>query len=331
MSRFVKLAMATAIALSLTVGAFAQKAPAKYPTKPMDFSAPAGAGGGWDTTIRMVAKALQDEKIVSVAMPVTNRPGGGGAVNLAYMQGLKGSDQFIAVYSPPLMLNQITGTSNGLGWKDTTPIARLITDFGGFYVAKNSKYKTLADVIAALKKDPKSVKLGGTSGAGSMDHVQFLIVAKAAGIKDLRSIQYIAFQDNSGPSQLMGNHIDVFSGGIGELRGLVESGDLVNIGITAPERLTAPIVKDYKTCKEQGYDVTFYNWRGLFGAPGMPEYALNYWRDALAKMAKTPTWATILQNQAWAPAYLDTADFKKFLEQNEKDFRDVLTELGMAK
>lgn len=310
------------------VGAFAQKAPANYPSKPMEFVAPSGAGGGWDTTIRMVAKALQDEKIVSVPMPITNRTGGGGGVNLAYMQTKRGADDLISVYSPPLLFIKLNGTSK-YGYTDTTPIARLIADYGVFYVSKNSKYKTMQEVLEAIKKDPTSVKIGGTSAAGSMDHIVFLYVAKAYGIKDLRKIQYIAFQDSTGPTQLMGGFIDVFSSDIAGLRGLVESGDVRVLGITSATRIGSGLIATYPTLKEQGIDVEFANWRGLFGPPGMPDYAVKYWRDAIARMSQSASWKKIMGEQAWTPAYMDQPEFKAFLDKTNDEYKAIFEELGI--
>ncbi len=328
MIKSLRVLVAAGLCLAAVSGAFAQKAPAKYPTKPMDFVAPAGAGGGWDTTIRMVAKALQDEKLVPVAMPVTNRTGGGGGVQLAFMQSKKKADDMITVYSPPLIFIKLNGTSK-FGYKDTTPLARLIADYGAFYVSKNSKYKNLVDVLEALKKDPTSVKVGGTSAAGSMDHIVFLNVAKAYGVKDLKKIQYIAFQDNSGSTQLMGGFIDVFSADIASLRGLVESGDLKVLAITAPNRVGTGLVATYPTCVEQGVNAVFENWRGLFGNPGMPEYAVKYWRETLAKLVKTPTWAKMIEQNAWTPAYMDAPEFSAFLEKFNADNESIFAELGI--
>ncbi len=69
-----------------------------YPPHTINMVAPAGAGGGWDLTIRTVAKTLKDTGIVTSNMPVINRPGGGGAVNLAYMQTQKGKGDLVSVY-----------------------------------------------------------------------------------------------------------------------------------------------------------------------------------------------------------------------------------------
>ena len=50
----------------------------RYPKGALDFVAPSGAGGGWDLTIRTVAKVLKDTGLVKVPMPVRNNPGAGG-------------------------------------------------------------------------------------------------------------------------------------------------------------------------------------------------------------------------------------------------------------
>lgn len=305
------------------------KAP-NYPTKAMEFIAPAGAGGGWDLTIRTVAKVLSDTKLVSVPMPVTNRPGGGGGVNLAYMQEKKGSDNIISVYSPPLLLINLNGSSK-FGYKDTTPLARLISDYGAFVVAKNSKYKTITEVMDALKKDPKSVTIGGNSAAGSMDHIQFLMMAKAAGVQNLKEISYVSFQDNSGAAQVLGGHVDVLSTGLGEVRALLQSGDLRALASTADRRVGTGVLAEIPTCKEQGINATFENWRGLFGAPGMPEYAVKYWEDVLAKMVKTPEWAKACETNGWDQVYMNSTEFKKFLDETNEKYKEIMKEIGMLK
>ncbi|MDD4573153.1 MAG: tripartite tricarboxylate transporter substrate binding protein, partial [Sphaerochaeta sp.] len=97
----------------------------EYPKGNFDFVAPSGAGGGWDLTIRTVAKTLSDTKLVGVSMPVRNAPGAGGAVHLGSLQTKKGDAKTITVYSPPLIFIKLNGTSK-YGFRDTTPLARLI-------------------------------------------------------------------------------------------------------------------------------------------------------------------------------------------------------------
>lgn len=304
----------------------------KYPTKTLEFIAPAGAGGGWDLTIRSVAKTLQDSKLVSVAMPVTNKPGGGGGVALSYLQEKKGSDTVVAVYSAPLLLINLTGQTP-LGYKDVTPLARLMADYDVFAVSKNSPYKTINDVMDALKKDIKSVKVGGNSAAGSLDHLAFLTMAKAAGVpvEKLKDIDFISFQDGSAPAQLMGGHIDLLSSGLGDIKGILESGDAIGLATTADKRIGEGAFAKIPSCKEQGIDATFVNWRGLFGAPGMPDYAVKFWVENLKKMTETDEWKELCKQNGWDTIYMDNVEFTKFIEKTNAEYTELLSSIGMLK
>jgi len=301
---------------------------ADYPTKPMEFIAPGGAGGGWDLTMRTVAKTLEDTSLISVPTPVTNKPGGGGGVGLAYLQEKKGADRIISVYSPPLLLINLSGSTE-FSYEDTTPIARLITDYGAFAVSKDSPYNTINDVMDALKKDPKSVKIGGNSSAGSMDHIQFLLIAKAAGVQNIKDIDYVSFQDNSGAAQVMGGHLDLLTTGLGEVRSLAESGELKVLATTAENRVGEGVIADIPTAMEQGIDASFKNWRGLFGPPEMPDYALKYWSDVLAKMVETDEWKAAAAKNGWDLSYADSEEFKTFLAEQNENYKGVLSEIGM--
>jgi len=328
MNRVTRIIAATALVATLAAPAFAQ---AKgYPSRTIECYAPGGAGGGWDLTMRTVAKTLTDTKLVKVAMPVENKPGGGGAVFLTSLQSMKKKDNILTVYSPPLLLINLNGTTP-FSYKNTTPLARLITDYGAFVVRKDSKYTTITQLIDDLRKNPASVKFGGNSAAGSMDHIQFLVVAKAAGLTNLKNIQFISFQDNAGAAQLLGGHIDMLSTGLGDVRGLIESGDLRVLASTAPVRPASGIGKDVPTVREQGIPADFSNWRGIFGPPEMPDYAVTFWRDAFAKMVKTPEWKKACETNGWVESYADQADFLRFLDEQNTISRAILSELGMAK
>lgn len=301
---------------------------ATYPSKNFECIAPAGPGGGWDTTMRMAAKVLTEQKIITKAMPVVNKPGGGGGVALSYMQRKKGDPYTLIVYSPPLILINLTGQSK-LGYTDITPLAMLINDFGAFAVPKNSKYSNMNEVFEAIKKDPKSVKVGGTSSLGSMDHIQFLVAAKAAGVKNLKEIQYIAFQGGELLASLMGAHIDVASTGMAELVGPKESGDIKVLALTSPKRISSGPLADVPTLKELGIDAEYVNWRGIFGAPNMPEAEKKYMETAFKKMTETADWQEICRRNGWVNAYMGSDDFKAFLKTSNEETKGLLAEIGM--
>lgn len=114
------------------------------------------------------------------------------------------------------------------------------------------------------------------------------MAAKAAGVKDLKGIQYISFQGGEGLAALMGAHIDLLSTGMAELVGPMQAGDIRVLAVTAPKRIASGPMMTVPTLKDSGIDAEFINWRGIFGTPDMPKEALGYVEGALAKMVKTP-------------------------------------------
>lgn len=302
---------------------------AAYPDRPINFIAPGGPGGGWDTTIRIVAQVLKETGLVTQPIVVTNMPGGGGGVGLAHMQTKKGDPYTIIVFSPPLLLINLTGQTQ-YSFRDLTPLAMLIHDYGAFAVSKKSRFNSITEVMEALKKDPKSVKVGGISAFGSMDHIQFLIAAKAAGVQNLKDITYVSFQEGEHLAALLGGHIDVLSTGLAEVTTALQTGSIKVLAITSPQRVPGTLAS-VPTLKEEGIDAEFVNWRGLFGPPEMPDYAVEYWINTLSKMVQTMEWERSVTKYNWTKAFMPGKEFLNYLEKVNEEYKVILKELGLYK
>ncbi|MEG1901523.1 MAG: tripartite tricarboxylate transporter substrate-binding protein [Clostridium sp.] len=300
-----------------------------YPKESIEMIAPAGPGSGYDLTLRSVTQCLHDADLVSVPLPVTNKPGGGGIASLEYLDENKGRDNVLSVFSPPLCLIHLNGSTPMNYEENTTPIAKLVVDYGCFAVNINSPYTSINQVMDALKENPHALRIGGTSSEGSMDHIQFLKIAQAAGVERLNEITYEGFENGGVAAQLMGNRIDVLSAGISDVVGLMESGDLRVLAITSEERVGDGIISEIPTCKEQGIDAVFSTWRGIFGPKDMPEYAVTYWEKALEQMVQTKEWKSICEKYGWTMEYEGHDDFTEFLEKISKEYAILLDEIGM--
>lgn len=319
------------VAISLMLSACGGAPASNYPDQAIEIIAPANPGGGWDTLARTIQLSLETEKLVSQPLSVTNKPGGGGGVGLAYMAAQKGNDYTLVVYSPPLIINAINGTFEGKSYKDLTPLAKLITDYQIVVVKADSPYQTLEDLLNAMRADPKAIKFAGVSSPGSMDHVAFAKIAKAAGI-DPKQLEYIAFAGGGeATTALLGGNVTFLSTGIGESVAQLEAGTIRALAITAPERLTSDLLKDVPTVKELGYDVTYEIWRGVFGPADMSPEAKAYWDATIKKMVASPAWKAQLEKLNWTDAYASGDDFTAFLEQETGSYQALLTELGFAK
>ena len=288
-----------------------------------------GAGGGWDGTARGTGEALTKSGMLKSAS-FENMSGGGGGKALAFMINTQPKNT-ILVQSTPLVLRSITRhegyvTGSGvLSYKDVTPIAGVIGDYGAIAVAKDSPYKNFKDVVDAYKKNPSSIKMAGGSVRGSMDHLIGALAFQAAGANP-NDVAYIPY-DAGGKALagLLSGETQIISTGLGELMGARDQVRI--IGITAPSRVAdAP---DAPTLKEQGYDVQFVNWRGFFGPPNMSNKDKNALSAMLGKVMKTPEWEAVRKRNAWVNIYNSDKDFVKFLEKQTVEMTALMKKLGV--
>lgn len=308
-----------------------QKMPEQYPLEAVELIAPAGRGSGYDLTVRSVSQCLLNTGLVPVPLPVTNKPGGGGEITLRYLEENRGQDDVISIFSPPVCLINLNGGTELNYVDNTTPIAQLIVDYGCISVRADSPYHTLGQVMEHLIESPKSMRVGGTSSVGSMDHIQFLKVAHAAGVGNLKNISYEGFENGGAVTQLMGGRVDVLSTGISDVVGLVESGDIRVLAVTSGERLEGDVISQMPTCREQGIDAEFVIWRGLFGPGDMPDCAVEYWEDVLREMSESEQWKSVCKRYGWTMEYKDHEEFSVFLETVNEEYRELLGEVGLLK
>ncbi len=288
-----------------------------------------GAGGGWDGTARGTGEALTKSGMLKSAS-FENMSGGGGGKALAFMINTQPKNT-VLVQSTPLVLRSITRhegyvTGSGvLSYKDVTPIAGVIGDYGAIAVAKDSPYKNFKDVVDAYKKNPSSIKMAGGSVRGSMDHLIGALAFQAAGANP-NDVAYIPY-DAGGKALagLLSGETQIISTGLGELMGARDQVRI--IGITAPSRIAdAP---DAPTLKEQGYDVQFVNWRGFFGPPNMSNKDKKALSTMLGKVMETPEWEAVRKRNAWVNIYNSDKDFVKFLDAQTVEMTALMKKLGV--
>ncbi|RJX37433.1 tripartite tricarboxylate transporter substrate binding protein [Paenibacillus pinisoli] len=327
------IAAALVLAVSLTACSTAGgNGGGDYPKKPFIVTAPSGAGGGWDKTARSLTKVLSETKLIEQTMTVENKPGGGGTVFLGEYVAKDSKDPYkLFVSSPPILINNLKKEGNSpYGYKDVTPLAQITKDFGAIAVAAGSKYNDLQSLIDAIKADPKSVTLAGGSAPGSMDHLISVLPAFKSGI-DPKTVKYLSY-DGGGEAiaALLGKNADAIGTDISSLGSYLKAGKIKILAVTSSERLGGDF-KDVPTMKELGLDAEFNIWRGVFGPKEMTGEQVAFWDKKLKELSENQVWQKELVANDWASEYRNAADFKTFLEQQEKDVQDLLTALGMQK
>ena len=298
------------------------------PSQNIELVAPAGAGGGWDTTAREVARVFGETGIIEENMTVINKEGGGGAIAWAYINGQDDSPYNLFVASPPLMFVPLNGQSE-FGHEDFTPLANMIADYGAFAVSADSEWDDLNALFDQMKEDPESVTVVGTSAPGSMDHMQFVRIAKAAGV-DPKKIKYVSDQDGGALTSVLNGSVDVFSTGVGEVVEQVRAGNIKVLGITAEERMEGEILSDFPTAIEQGIEESFINWRGFFGPPNMDPAAVEFYEAKFQELSDSEEFAEVREKYGWNEMFMSSQEYEEFLNAEYEEIEVLLEEIGLG-
>ena len=318
-----------AVLLLIAAAECAQAQPAWKPDRPVEIIIGTAPGGPQDHMGRMLQKVLQDNRWFDVPLTAVNKPGGGGAVGLAYLNQHAGDGRYLMINAPTMLSNQITGKSP-FGYADFTPLAVMGVEYECVAVRADSPLKTGKDLVDRLKKDPGSLSVAIGTSPGNAAHMAFATAMKIAGI-DIKKLKTVSFNSVSeGTTALLGGHIDVESAPPSVLLQLVQTGKLRILAITAPRRARNELA-NVPTWKELGVDSTHEVWRGLAGPKGMTRAQIAFWDDVLGKAVKTEEWRKDLEQGQVENIYRDSAETGKYWKEQYEQARAILTDLGLAK
>lgn len=302
------------------------------PPKRTECIAPAGPGGGLDFICRSISKQLSQQDIVPGNITVTNMPGGGHGVGFAHVVARRQGDFGVFVATSTGTVTRLA--QNGYPKLDATMVnwaASLGAEPGVIAVRKDSPYQSLNELVEAMKKAPGSVTFAGASPQGGDDNLRVLLTAKRAGVAGLKELRYLSF-NNGGDAlvQVVGGHVDVFTGDLSESLGFFESGDLRILAVLADERVEGK-TSEVPTAKEQGIDVTWLNFRGVYVAPGISDEQYDWWVASLHKLYETPEWKQVMKQNGLMPFHKTGKDFKQYVNEQIAEVNGLSKELGIIK
>jgi len=305
-------------------------APSPYPTKSIDLIAPAPPGRGWDLTARAAARIMSEERLVAVPIAVSNMPGGNGAVALSHMITRRKGDPHALAVMGSALTGILARRVVPYTFRDITPVASVIGDYYLIAVRRDSAFNTLRTLLEVLRRDPGLITVGGSLPSGSLNHLAVALLARQQGI-DPTKIRYVAFGDaTSAVASIAGGTTTVLSASLSEALSDIEAGHIRVLAILSPERLGGAL-RGVPTAREQGVDVVFVNWRGLYMPPDVPPDAVKFWEKTIGKMVKSKSWIRSLDEMHWTRFVLTGDRLRKFLEADLTQTQSTLKDLGFVR
>jgi tripartite-type tricarboxylate transporter receptor subunit TctC len=256
---------------------------AQYPDRPVQLMIAYPAGGSTDVGARVVASIA--EKILGKPIVVINRAGAGGQVGWTEMSRQKPDGYYIGYINLPATNTVVLDPERKaiFGIDAFVPVINHVLDPGVVWVRADSPYKTIADLVAAAKKSPNTIRTA-TTGILSDDHLAILMLEEAAPGAIFRIVHL-----DGGATQLkeiMGGHVDVAFDNVGSIAPRVRSGELRALAVMDSQR--SKFLPNVPTMKEAGYAIISSSTRGIAVPKGTPPAVIKTLETALRKAMEDP-------------------------------------------
>jgi len=318
------LALMYALGLSLTLFPAVSDAQAKI-TRPVQLICPWAAGGGTDRVARMVGILL--EKELGQPVTVVNRTGGGGAVGHTAGATASPDGHTLTIVTVELAMMHWMGLTP-LTYKEFAPAALVNIDAAGVQVAMNAPWKSVKELLDYVKANPGKAKASGTAKGGIWDLARAGML-KTAGIPVDAMPWVPSTGAATGLQEMVAGGVQVVTASLVEGRPLIDAKKVRALANMAEAR--DPVFADVPTLKELGYNWTMGAWRGFALPKNTPADVLAIYEKAFDKIVKSKEFVDFMKAGPFGILYKPSAEFGKFLAEQDATFGVLMKDAGITK
>ena len=276
----IRFARPYAAALALTLAAAA--AWAQYPTKPIRVVVPFPAGGPVDQTARTLGAKLSTA--LGQQLLIDNKSGAAGVLG-ADAVAKAPADGYTLLFSSAGALAIVPNIAPSMPYnpqKDLVAITQALKVPTVLVVGANSKYKTLADLLAAARGSDKLNY--ASAGSGTNTHLGMELLKREAKL----SMNHVPYR-GAAPAitDLIGGQVDVMLADAPVVLPFIQAGRLRALAVAGSRRI--PVLKDVQTTAELGLPkFEVYNWYGLLAPAKTPPEIIDRLYKAVGTALRAP-------------------------------------------
>ena len=316
------------IALGLALQAPAVQAQPQYPTRPVELIVGFAPGGGADVAARLIAAYAS--KKWGQPVSVVNMPGASGITGALHAFRAR-PDGYTLLLEPHATASMLFAVQSDVPfkWEDRTPIALITLDPVIYTVKYDSPWKSLQDVAAAAKANPKSFRygLGGVAAVASFSVSQFLY---GAGVPVAETNRVVFPGGAPALTALAGGHVDFAGQQWSESGGLIQGKKIRGLAVVHPTRL--PGLPDIPTAREAGFpDLDVVGWQGLTGPPRLPAAIAQKWAALVEEASRDRAFLEQAAKVNKVIAYKGPEAFLKFQDEELKKYQPLAIKIGIRK
>jgi tripartite-type tricarboxylate transporter receptor subunit TctC len=301
-------------------------AQAQYPQRPIQLIVPWGAGGGTDATARIIGSLL--EKDLKQPVNVVNRTGGSGVVGHDAIAKATPDGYTIGLITVEITMMHHVGLT-ALTYKDYTPIGLVNADPAAINVRADSPYKSVKDLLAAIKANPGKMKASGT-GQGGIWHLAIAGLLKDQGI-DPNALPWVPSNGAApGMQDMIAGGVDVVPCSLPEARPMIDAGKARALVIMDPNPPALyPNVPTLQ--KELGTKWAIAAWRVIAAPKGIPPDVQKTLASALKKVYDSKEYKEFMASRGFGVVWADPAGAEKFMAASDASLGSALKAVGLAK
>lgn len=304
----------------------ASAAQAQYPQRPVQLIVPWGAGGGTDATARIIASLL--EKELKQPFNVVNRTGGSGVVGHQAIASAPADGYTLGLITVEITMMHHVGLT-ALKHTDYTPIGLVNADPAGINVRIDAPYKSVKDLLTAIKANPGKLKASGT-GQGGIWHLAIAGLLKDQGI-DPAALPWVPSNGAApGIQDMVAGGVDVVPCSIPEARAMIDAGKVRPLAIMdAHPPALYPKLPTLK--QELGTDWAIAAWRVIAAPKGLPADVQKTLVAALKKVYDSKEYKDFMASRGFGVVWADPAGTAKFMAASDANLGAALKAVGLAK
>lgn len=312
-------------AVALSAVGHVAVAEAAYPERPIELVCSTSPGSTAAQWCQLMAQILAKPDVLGVPVNVSFKGAGSGNEAAVYVRG-QPNDGYVILHSNASWSGYMNLPTFEAKPEDFEFLARVEKFVYALAVQEGGKYASFEDVVADAKANPGTVAVAGNK-IGSIHHKHIISAFSAAGAE----VNHIPYEGSGDAVRdLLGGHLPVGLGSIGQLQPHVEAGKLKPIVVLNEERVAA--MPDVPSVRDLGLDYPIsHQWQGIFVGAGMPAEVKTRLRDAFAKVVESPEYAEYLKTAPHVEASFDADEeaLKASFDAELKDYRAFMQANGI--
>jgi tripartite-type tricarboxylate transporter receptor subunit TctC len=314
--------LAAALAL-----AAAHAAAQNYPTRPIQFVIPFGAGGDSDLSGRNVAqtasKYLNNVPIVSV-----NRVGASGAIGATLVRNAvpDGYTLLVARIATHAILPALD-TKLPYKWNEFTMISMIELNPYVCFVRSESPHKTAADLIAEIRRTPGKLNFS-TAGVATSQNMAAQYLMTLAGLTKDHAVGIHYKSGGEVTTAVLGGEVNFACNNAPTVIPMAKAGR-IRVLFVSPVRIAE--LPGVPSAREAGYPdmEKIVGWTALMGPPRVPGAIVSRWTEVFARLAKDPDWLAGNARIGGVVAIRSPAETERYVREQYELYDKLVTALGI--